>query len=35
LASICVEGFGIESLLVVNLEEIKKREKFLHSALCP
>ena len=35
LASICVEGFGIESLLLVNLEEIKKREKFLHSALCP
>ena len=35
LASICVEGFGIESQLVVNLEEIKKREKFLHSALCP
>ena len=35
LASICVEGFGVESLLVVNLEEIKKREKFLHSALCP
>ena len=35
LASICVEGFGVESLLLVNLEEIKKREKFLHSALCP
>ena len=35
LASICVEGFGVESLLVVNLEEIKKREKFLHSVLCP
>ena len=35
LASICVEGFGIESLLEVNLEEIKKREKFLHSVLCP
>ena len=34
LASICVEGFGIESLLEVNLEEIKKREKFLHSVLC-
>ena len=34
LASICVEGFGIESLLLVNLEEIKKREKFLHSVLC-
>ena len=34
LASICVEGFGVESLLVVNLEEIKKREKFLHSVLC-
>ncbi|HCN24405.1 MAG TPA: sugar kinase [Candidatus Marinimicrobia bacterium] len=35
LASICVEGFGVESLLEVNLEEIKKREKFLHSVLCP
>ena len=35
LASICVEGFGVESLLDVNLEEIKKREKFLHSVLCP
>ena len=35
LASICVEGFGVESLLEVNLEEIKKREKFLHSLLCP
>ena len=35
LASICVEGFGVESLLKVNLEEIKKREKFLHSVLCP
>ena len=35
LASICVEGFGVESLVLVNLEEIKKREKFLHSALCP
>ena len=34
LASICVEGFGVESLLEVNLEEIKKREKFLHSLLC-
>ena len=34
LASICVEGFGVESLLEVNLEEIKKREKFLHSVLC-
>jgi sugar/nucleoside kinase (ribokinase family) len=34
LASICVEGFGVESLLDVNLEEIKKREKFLHSVLC-
>ena len=31
LASICVEGFGVESLLEVNLEEIKKREKFLYS----
>ena len=35
LASICVEGFGVESLLEVNLEEIKKRENFLHSVLCP
>ena len=35
LASICVEGFGVESLLEVNLEEIKKREKFLHSVICP
>ena len=35
LASICVEGFGVESLLEVNLEEIKKREKFLHSVLYP
>ena len=35
LASICVEGFGVESLLEVNLEEIKKREKFLNSVLCP
>ena len=34
LASICVEGFGVESLLEVNLEEIKKREKFLYSVLC-
>jgi len=35
LASICVEGFGVESLLDVNLEEIKNREKFLHSVLFP
>ncbi len=34
LASICVEGFGVESLLEVNLEEIKKREKFLYSVFC-
>ena len=34
LASICVEGFGVEALLDVNLEEIKNREKFLHSVLC-
>ena len=34
LASICVEGFGVESLLEVSLEEIKKREKFLYSVFC-
>ena len=34
LASICVEGFGVEFLLEVNLEEIKKREKFLYSVFC-
>ena len=34
LASICVEGFGVESLLEANLEEIKKREKFLYSVFC-
>ena len=35
LASICVEGFGVESLLDVNLEEIKNREDFLRSVLYP